>query len=71
MKPTPQAKNWVDTKHCRRNAVRHGIYSAQLYSARALLRTLDELLTRLEVDADAETLVKSIAQSKAAPRESI
>lgn len=47
MKPT-STNRWKDIKHCQQNATQHGAYSAQVFSTRAFLRTLDDLLTRLE-----------------------
>lgn len=51
MKPTRQPKPWKNTKHCQRNPIQHGAYSAQMYSARAYLRALDGLLDRLEAES--------------------
>lgn len=53
MKPTPPPKRWKGVGHCQRNATRHGAYSAQVFSARAYLRALDSLLTRLEAEVQA------------------
>lgn len=53
MKPTsrPQPSRWRGVKHCQLNAMRHGAYSAEVFSARAFLRMFDALLSRLETAA--------------------
>lgn len=52
MKPTTPAKRWKGIKHCQQNATRHGAYAAEVFSARAFLRTFACLLRRLETNAE-------------------
>jgi hypothetical protein len=53
--------------HCRSAARKHGAYAAEVYSARAYLRVIDAVLTRLEMAGPAAEHTRKAQQFKSSP----